>query len=119
MMDLIGYAPRLPKPGETLIGRSFSRRLGGKGYNQAVAARRAGAQVSFIGALGDDDFARYFREGLASESIDGTHVVSKAGFGTGVGLPVVEDTGQNSIVIVPRANMEVSPEDVERSKESI
>lgn len=119
MMDLVAYAPRRPYPGETLVGSSFGIHLGGKGYNQAVAASRAGAQVSFVGAVGKDDFGESFIEGLRSEGIDASHVIRNPRSGTGVGLPVVEPDGQNSIVIVPQANMELTVGDIEDARQSI
>jgi ribokinase len=109
MMDLVAYAPRRPNPGETLIGTDFSSAPGGKGFNQAVAAARAGAQTAMVGCVGDDDMGAQFRTMLAAEGIDATAVVVRSGAGTGVGLPLVEPSGQNSIVVVPRANRVVGP----------
>jgi ribokinase len=104
MMDLVAYAPRRPHAGETLIGTGFSSAPGGKGFNQAVAAARAGARTSMVGCVGDDDMGAQFRTMLAAEGIDATAVTMRPGAGTGVGLPLVEPGGQNSIVVVPRAN---------------
>ena len=104
MMDLVAYAPRRPNPGETLIGTGFSAAPGGKGFNQAVAAARAGARTAMVGCVGDDDMGAQFRAMLAAEGIDATAVTVRPGAGTGVGLPLVEPGGQNSIVVVPRAN---------------
>lgn len=107
MMDLVAYAPRRPNAGETLVGTDFSSAPGGKGFNQAVAATRAGARTAMIGCLGDDDMGRQFRSMLTAEAIDASAVQTRAGVGTGVGLPIVEPDGQNSIVVVPRANQTV------------
>lgn len=107
MMDLVAYAPRRPKAGETLIGTGFCEAPGGKGFNQAVAAARAGATTSMVGAVGDDPMGEQFRAMLAAERIDDRAVVVRPTAGTGVGLPLVEPDGQNSIVVVPRANREV------------
>lgn len=107
MMDLVAYAPRRPNAGETLIGTGFSEAPGGKGFNQAVAAARAGATTSMVGAVGDDAMGEQFRAMLAAEGIDARAVVVRPAAGTGVGLPLVEPDGQNSIVVVPRANLEV------------
>ncbi|GAB2987516.1 ribokinase [Actinotalea caeni] len=112
MYDLVVTAPVRPGPGETVVGSSFETFVGGKGFNQAVAARRAGAEVGVIGRLGDDSFGEEFRAFLHAEGIAADHVLADAGSGTGVGLPVVEDGGQNSIVIVPRANLHVTRHDV-------
>ncbi len=108
MMDLVARAPRRPLPGETIVGSDFYVSAGGKGFNQAVAAARAGAPTAMIGALGEDDYGRQFlsflkREGINTEGV----LVTKAG--TGVGLPVIVNDGGNSIVIVRRANEAVTP----------
>lgn len=104
MMDLIAYAPRRPFPGETIRGDSFVTALGGKGFNQAVAAARAGATTQMLGRLGTDDFGDRFIEALTAEKISAVGVERDPIDGTGVGLPVVESGGENSIIIVPRAN---------------
>src|SRR3954463_1572029 len=104
MMDLVARTPSLPKPGETVIGESFAQFLGGKGFNQAVAAARSGGDVAMIGCVGDDAFGREFVDALDREGIDRRGVTVEAHEGTGVGLPVVETSGQNSIVVIPRAN---------------
>jgi len=104
MMDLIAYAPRRPEPGETMKGTGFTIAVGGKGFNQAVAASRAGAKSSMLGRLGRDSFGDTFMETLTSEGIDAAGVERDAEVGTGVGLPVVSADGDNSIIIIPRAN---------------
>ena len=104
MMDLIAYAPRRPEPGETMKGTGFTIAVGGKGFNQAVAASRAGASSSMLGRLGQDSFGDTFMETLTSEGIDATGVERDADAGTGVGLPVVSTDGDNSIIIIPRSN---------------
>ncbi len=112
MMDLIAYADRRPGPGETLAGTAFVQSPGGKGFNQAVAAARAGAAVSMVGMLGADSLADDFRSVLRAEHIDAAGVAADPAEGTGVGLPVVAADGQNSIVIIPRANLAITPGDV-------
>jgi ribokinase len=104
MMDLVARTSRLPKPGETVIGESFNQFLGGKGFNQAVAAARSGGDVAMIGCLGDDRFGREFLDALDREGIERSGVAVDAVEGTGVGLPVVESSGQNAIIVIPRAN---------------
>lgn len=115
MMDLVVRAARRPSAGETVIGSSFETFLGGKGFNQAIAAARSGAATAMVGALGADDFGAQFRACLAREGIDGGAVRSADGSGTGVGMPLVEDSGENSIVVVPRANHELTPDDIRQS----
>ena len=94
MMDLLVRAPRRPDPGETVIGTGFHMFLGGKGFNQAVAAARAGARTTMVGRLGDDDFGREFLDRLAGEGIDARHVVVDPVAGTGIGAPLVEDAAR-------------------------
>jgi ribokinase len=107
MMDLVARTPRLPAPGETVIGESFAQFLGGKGFNQAIAAARSGGDVSMIGRVGEDAFGRSFLDALDAAGIDRRGVSTDSAVGTGVGLPVVESSGQNAIVVIPRANHEL------------
>lgn len=118
MMDLVVRAPRRPRAGETVVGTDFYTSEGGKGFNQAVASARAGAKTVMIGALGDDDYGRAFREFLEREGIDSRGVTTSQK-GTGVGLPVVEDGGGNSIVVVKRANGDVTPAGVIAALDSL
>jgi len=113
MMDLVARTPSLPKPGETVIGESFAQFLGGKGFNQAVAAARSGGNVAMVGCVGSDAFGREFLDALDREGIDRSGVVVDASEGTGVGLPVVESSGQNAIVVIPRANHALQHVDAE------
>lgn len=112
-MDLVTRAPRLPKGGETLIGQSFATVSGGKGANQAVAAARLGAQVSMIGCVGNDAYGEALRGALLAEQID-CQAVSTVGGSSGVALIVVDDSSQNSIVIVPGANGALTAEAIDR-----
>ncbi|MBB5190273.1 ribokinase [Silvimonas terrae] len=108
-MDLVGRAPRLPKPGETLSGTTFATIAGGKGGNQAVAAARLGAKVAMIGATGADSYGDILRAGLAAEGIDGSGVATVANVATGVAMIIVDDASQNAILIIPGANGTVTP----------
>jgi ribokinase len=110
-MDLVMRAARRPGAGETLQGE-FAMHLGGKGFNQAVAARRLGADVAVVGRVGDDQFGRRFLEALDREGIDATGVVTDADEGTGVASITVEPDGGNSIVQAPRANRRLDAADV-------
>jgi ribokinase len=112
-MDLVTRAPRLPKGGETLIGQSFTTVSGGKGANQAVAAARLGAQVSMIGCVGSDAYGEALRGALLAEQID-CQAVSTVDGSSGVALIVVDDSSQNSIVIVPGANGALTAEAIDR-----
>lgn len=111
-MDLVVAARRLPERGETVLGRSFRRGPGGKGSNQAVAARRLGAEVSFIGAVGNDEFGAAARRLLAAEGVDaaGLAAVDRP---TGAALIVVDDRGDNQIAVAPGANLSLTPAMVE------
>ena len=112
-MDLVTRAPRLPKGGETLIGESFATVSGGKGANQAVAAARLGAEVSMIGCVGNDAYGEALRGALLAERID-CQAVSTVDGSSGVALIVVDDSSQNSIVIVPGANGALTAEAIDR-----
>ncbi|HMM40430.1 MAG TPA: ribokinase [Thermomicrobiales bacterium] len=110
--DLVSRTERLPSPGETVLGTSFTIYPGGKGANQAVAARRAGADVSFVGAVGDDEYGAARRDELASAGIDLTYLRVIPDTTSGVAQIVVDASGENQIVIVPGANDLVQPEPV-------
>jgi ribokinase len=112
MMDLSIRAPRRPAAGETVVGTSFEEYLGGKGCNQAIAAARAGAGTAMVGRVGDDAYGRRFLDQLARDGIDAAHVLVDPDEGTGIAMPLVEASGDNSIVIVPRANHRVGVADV-------
>lgn len=105
MMDLIVKTPRFPNPGETIAGHSLVTLPGGKGFNQAVAATRSGAKTSMLGCIGDDAFGKEFKSWMSDEKIQSDGVKVSLTSGTGVGLPMVNDSGQNAIVIVPQANL--------------
>ncbi|MFO1414204.1 MAG: ribokinase [Burkholderiales bacterium] len=103
-MDLVIRVPRLPAPGETLAGHDFVTAPGGKGANQAVAAARLGAPVTFVSAVGDDAFGRTLLAGFAADGIDTSRVRTVAGTPTGVALVTVDAEGRNTIVLSPGAN---------------
>jgi ribokinase len=117
--DMIIKVDRLPAPGETVIGGTFSTAAGGKGANQAVAAARAGAEVSFIARVGDDMFGEQALEGFAEDGIDVSHVLRDATAPSGVALIFVDEGGENSIAVASGANARVTPADVEAAKDSI
>lgn len=115
-MDLVTRSPRLPLPGETLLGTSFRRFPGGKGANQAVAAIRMGAAASMIGCIGEDAHGRDLRAILEKENVNIEHVVVRPGAATGVGAITVADGGENSIVVVAGANATLTVEEVQKAK---
>lgn len=102
-MDLVVRQPRLPVRGETMSGSSFTTVPGGKGLNQAVAAARSGAQVAFLGAIGEDPFGDQILDCLRGEGIDSSHVTRTASSTGTAHISVLED-GENAIVVVPGAN---------------
>jgi ribokinase len=109
-MDLIATTDRLPKPGETVAGNGFATAAGGKGANQALAARRAGASVRMAGAVGSDGFAE---PALALLDAAGTDLgaVKHVAEPTGTALILVGGDGENVIVVVPGANGTVTAQD--------
>jgi ribokinase len=117
--DMTVRLPRLPAPGQTVLGRSFSTTSGGKGANQAVAARRAGAEVVLITAVGADDLGRQALELYRHEGIDISHVRIVEGAASGVALIFVGDDGENMIGVAPGANHQLSPDDIDRLPASL
>lgn len=122
-MDLVVRSPRLPGPGETLLGGPFRMFPGGKGANQAVAASRLAAQggrVQMVGAVGDDANGREHLAGMLHEGVDTSFVFTRHGTPTGVALiTVAEAGGENTIVVAPGANATVSTDDVDAAAEAI
>ena len=93
-LDLVAYAPQIPRAGETLAGSTFQTFPGGKGANQAVAAARLGAAVSMIGKVGSDAFGEELRSNLQSSGVD-THSVAVVPGSSGVALITTDHQGQN------------------------
>ncbi len=103
-VDLVVTTERLPAPGETVIGGRFERHHGGKGGNQAVAAARLGAAVTFVGAVGGDAFGAEARAALEAEGVDVGELLTLPDQPTGVALILVDDDGENSIAVAGGAN---------------
>ncbi len=114
-MDLVAASPRIPAPGETVMGRDFRTFSGGKGANQAVAVAKAGWPVYLVGKVGSDSFGRDLRASLEQSGVNVSSVGITEG-ASGVALIVTDDTGQNSIVVAPGANNLVSPEDIQKNR---
>lgn len=112
-VDLTAYMSRLPLPGETVHGREFITGPGGKGSNQAVAAARLGAEVSFVGRVGSDSFGDMGLQIWAKEGIHTENVVRDPDVATGVAPIWVDDNGENSIVVVLGANLALSTADID------
>lgn len=107
-VDLTVRVPRLPRPGETVSDGALLVAFGGKGANQAVAARRLGSDVRFIGCVGDDAAGRDVRAALEAEGIDVAGVAAIAGAATGTALIIVDGAGRNQIAVAPGANRALS-----------
>lgn len=119
-MDLTSYMDRLPRPGETVHGSRFVTGPGGKGSNQAVAAARLGAQVTFVGRVGKDMFGDTAIELWQREGINTHYVVRDPALATGVAPIFVEDrSGENIIVVVLGANTVLSPADIDAAESEI
>jgi ribokinase len=121
-MDLVCRTPRIPRPGETIMGTEFLTMPGGKGANQAVAGARlasAGTTVHMIGRVGNDDFGRQLVAGLKNNGVKTDRVIGTDGVASGCALIQVDGHGENSIVVVPGANGCVTSEDVQNARDLI
>ncbi len=108
-MDIAAYSTTLPRPGETVFGSTLMTSPGGKGLNQAVAARRLGADVTFIGNLGRDDAGNSLAAFLDAEGIDKSGVARLEDVPSGAAIILVDARSENSIVVIPGANMAWPP----------
>ncbi len=117
--DLVAYTERMPRPGETVHGKRFATGAGGKGSNQAVAAARLGADVSFIGRLGGDVFANLAYEIWDAEGVNHDFVSRDEEVATGVAPILVDSSGENMIVVVLGANQRLQESDIDAARERI
>ncbi|HEY4008568.1 MAG TPA: ribokinase [Acidobacteriaceae bacterium] len=118
-LDLVCNAAKIPSPGETVWGDRFQTFHGGKGANQAVAAGRLGADVRMVAKVGSDDFGDTLREGLRASRVNTTDVSTAEAIASGVALISVDADGQNSIIVIPGANGQLRPEDLDRCRERL
>jgi ribokinase len=109
-MDLVVRTPRAPENGETILGTDFNRFPGGKGGNQAVAAARLGGNVTMIGKLGTDSFGDEVFSLLEKDHINTRFVERVRNYPTGIGSIVLDDNGDNRIIVIPGANSQVKAE---------
>jgi ribokinase len=107
--DIMVDAPDRPRKGETIAGRSWAPKFGGKGGNQAVAARRRGAPTAMVGAVGDDSFGAALLAGLDRAKVDRTNVAMLSGVGSGMSVAIFDDDGDYGAVIVSGANLAIAP----------
>ena len=115
-MDLVSRVPFIPRAGQTILGSGFQTHPGGKGANQAVAVARLGHPVAMIGMLGPDAFGRQLLEQLKKEGVDTEHI-GEAAEATGTATILVDDEGQNCIIVTPGANAMLTPEIVLQKKD--
>jgi ribokinase len=114
-IDLTTFSNQFPKPGETIFGQKFDLGFGGKGANQAVAARLCGAEVFMVARVGSDLFGPATIENFRKQGIDPTHVKQVEGLSSGVAPIFVEPSGQNRILVVKGANDALKPADVDEA----
>ncbi len=115
--DLVVSVTRIPEPGETVLGGELQTVGGGKGANQAVAAARMEAHVTFVGRVGSDTFGQNARAALHAEGIDTTYLLDTPNVASGVALIAVrEETGENAIVVAPGANGFVTEAGIETAR---
>jgi len=114
--DMVVRTPALPRPGETVLGGEFIMAPGGKGANQAVAAARAGGEVTFIARIGDDIFGRQSLEGLVRDGIHIEHIVEDKNSPSGVALIIVGPDGENCIAVASGSNAGLAAADVRKAK---
>lgn len=117
--DMIVKASRLPVPGETILGGNFLMNPGGKGANQAIAAKRLGADVSLVAKVGNDLFGIQAIEIYRSEMINTNFVFKDSANPSGVALISVDSKGENCIIVASGANMHLSPDDIDKAEENI
>jgi ribokinase len=117
--DLTTFSDTFPRPGETIFGKSFDLGFGGKGANQAVAARLCGAEVVMVANVGNDLFGEATLKNFASFGIDTAHIRIVDGVSSGVAPIFVEPNGQNRIIVVKGANDTLSPADVDEATDAL
>jgi ribokinase len=117
--DMVVKANRFPHPGETIIGGEFFMNPGGKGANQAVAARRAGGEVVLVCKVGNDIFGTQVVEGFRKEGIITDYVSMDLQHPSGVALILVDGEGENEIVVAPGSNANLAPTDIKRAEDAI
>lgn len=118
-VDTTLRVPRMPLPGETLSTENKSSAAGGKGANQAVAAARAGAETRFIGKVGNDDAGRFMVESLQEDKIDTSAIVTDKTVGTGSAFILLDEAGQNSILVYGGSNQQIKADEVTAVEDEI
>ncbi len=116
-MDMVMFMEKLPLPGQTLLTDNFEMFPGGKGGNQAVAASRLGANVNFLGMLGDDELSKQLKKSMEKNNVGTKKIMTKEGSTAGIAMIWVDKNGENSITFTPGANVKLTPEDVLENEE--
>ena len=111
-MDMVVQTGHIPKPGETVLGNHFFMNPGGKGANQAIAVSRLGGKVSFVGRIGNDVFGKQARQLFDEEGIETQFLIEDEDTPSGIALITVDKEGENSIVVAPGANSQLSNDDI-------
>ena len=114
--DLVIRTSQFPEPGETVIGGEFNTFAGGKGANQAVAASRLGADVTFVAKVGNDSFGKVAVQGFEKEGIHTQYIFTDKSLPSGVASIILNEQGQNSIIVAPGANNALSKDDIQMVK---
>jgi ribokinase len=117
--DMIIKLDKIPVPGETVIGGEFSTAAGGKGANQAVAAARAGGDVTFVACVGEDMFGQESLDGFVKDGINTEHIIKQGKAASGVALIFVDKKGENSIAVASGANFELTPDHISQVSDVI
>ena len=117
--DMVITAPRIPAPGETILGGSFMVAPGGKGANQAVAAARLGADVTFVARIGMDMFGDEAVRHYSEDGINTQYIVRDSEAPSGIAMIMVDEKGENAISVASGANMHLMPEDVDCAEQGI
>lgn len=112
-IDLVARVPRIPQPGETVLGKDLLLFPGGKGANQAVGAARLGAKTALVGRVGDDPFGNRLIAGLEAAAVDTRGVLITPGVASGAALITVDHDGENAIAVASGANSRVTPHDID------
>lgn len=118
-VDTTATIKKIPLPGETIASENKSSAAGGKGANQAIAAVRAGAEVNFIGKVGQDDEGKFMVDCLQEDHVDTSNISETDSVGTGSAIILLDEKGQNSIIVYGGANQRVDSKDIEVSHDKI
>jgi ribokinase len=116
-LDILISAPDLPRKGETLLGRGWQQKCGGKGGNQAIEAARHGGKVSIVGAVGSDEFGRTLISNLQARGVGTGYVKSVRDANSGMSVAVLDESGDYGAIIVPGANWLLNEDDIERAQD--